>query len=187
MSNGYSGSRAVPGLQLSKQPDDSRSAKEIFMLFFLGFDLEMTIDRVLIEADGPQLCAGTDRSGQRWLVFRSRSDRKESLWLCSPITNRALRLVETGRSAPRDALQHSSTGLVEVVSCVTEGAVPERCLVCGEIPETLLPPPDLMVAALAGDQKRVSIDRPSVRRVASHGPSTSDEPISTGALLCSAA
>jgi hypothetical protein len=43
------------------------------VLYFLGFDLQMTIDAVLIQTDGPLLCAGRDFSGQRWLVFRSRS------------------------------------------------------------------------------------------------------------------
>jgi hypothetical protein len=157
------------------------------MFFFLGFDLEMTIDRVLIDANGPQLCAGTDRSGQRWLVFGSGSDGEQSLWLCSPISDLALRQVEAGRAAPRDALRHSSTGLVEVVSCAAEGAVPERCLLCGEIPEAMLPPPDLMVAAGVDSQLQVSIDRPSERRVAPGRPSMSGEPTSTGALLCPAA
>jgi hypothetical protein len=29
----------------------------------------MTVDGVLIQAEGPQLCAGTTPSGQRWLLF----------------------------------------------------------------------------------------------------------------------
>src|SRR6516165_9661774 len=113
------------------------------MTFFLGFELEMTVDRVLVESDGPQLSAATDPSGQRWLVFRCRGNAEGSLWLCSPITDHALRQVEKGRATPRDAFRHSCTGLVEVVSCTREGARPDRCLSCGEIPEALLPPPDL--------------------------------------------
>jgi hypothetical protein len=115
------------------------------MLFFLGFELEVAIDSVLIHGDGPQLCAGADFSGQRWLVFRSYSDGEASLWLCSPITERALRLVKTGRATPRDAFRHSSTGLVEVVSYVEGRVIPEQCLTCAEIPDSLLPSADLIV------------------------------------------
>jgi hypothetical protein len=115
------------------------------MLFFLGFELEIAVDSVLIQADGPRLCAGTDFAGQRWLVFRSFSDEDASLWLCSPISDRALRLVKTGRATARDAFRHSSTGLVEVVSYVEGRVVPERCLTCAEIPDSLLPSADLVV------------------------------------------
>jgi hypothetical protein len=121
------------------------------VFYFLGFDLELTIDRVLIQADGPQLCAGRDITGQRWLVFRGWSDGETSNWLCSPITDRALREVESGRAAPRDAIRHSSTGLVEVASYRSGRVLPETCLPCSEIPERLLPPADLTVASSVGD------------------------------------
>lgn len=159
------------------------------MTFFFGFELEMTIDTVLVGSDGPQLSTGTDPSGQRWLVFRARSDGEGSVWLCSPVTDRALRQVKLGRATPRDAFRHSCTGLVEVVSFSGDRALPERCLLCGEIPEALLPPPDLMVDAF--------VDRGSVGRVAAgngrttYNPdprwTTSDEPISTVPRLCPAA
>jgi hypothetical protein len=138
------------------------------MFVFLGFDLDMTIDRVLIRAEGPQLCTGTDSSGQRWLVFRSRSDAEASLWLCSPITDRALRQVETGSATPRDALRHSSTGLVELVSYAGGRVVPERCLLCGEIPELLLPPAELRVASFVEGKQPASAHRSAGRQVASH-------------------
>jgi hypothetical protein len=167
------------------------------MTFFLGFELEMTVDRVLVESDGPQLSAATDPAGQRWLVFRCRNDGEGSLWLCSPITDHALRQVETGRAAPRDAFRHSCTGLVEMVACGREGALPDRCLLCAEIPEALLPSPDLMVEAFGNRQVDVSVDRPLVRPIAPRRSpstsgrdtrwSTSDEPISAGPLLCPAA
>jgi hypothetical protein len=128
------------------------------MFFFLGFDLELTIDRVLIETDGPRLCAGIDLQGQRWLVFRSCSNAEESRWLCSPITDRALRQVETGRAKARDALRHSSTGLVEVVSYTNGGVVPERCFRCAEIPESLLPPADLRVRPFADSKNGAGAD-----------------------------
>jgi hypothetical protein len=118
------------------------------MFFFLGCDLEIIIDCVLIRADGPRLCAGTDFTGRRWLVFRSRSDRHQSVWLCSPISERALREVETGRATPRDALRHSCTGWAEVVSYVDGRVVPDMCLPCGDIPDLLLPTADLGVTSL---------------------------------------
>ena len=167
------------------------------MTFFLGFALEMTIDTVLVEANGPQLSTGTDPSGQRWLVFRCRSDGDGSVWLCSPVTDRALRRVELGWATPRDAFRHSCTGLVEVVSCAVNRALPERCLPCGEIPEALLPPADLMVDALVDRQMHAGVDRRLVSVVAAlNAPSTyqpdarwttSDEPIYTGSRLCAAA
>jgi hypothetical protein len=167
------------------------------MFFFLGFDLDMTIDRVLIESEGPQLCSGTDFSGQRWLVFRSRSDAEESIWLCSPLTERALLKVETGRAAPRDAMRHSSTGLVEVVSYRGRRVVPEKCLGCAEIPESLLPPGDLRVPASIEMKREAVNDRSTGRRAATHadppGPApdarsrTPDESPGAGAVLYSAA
>jgi hypothetical protein len=167
------------------------------MTIFLGFALELTIDRVLVAADGPQLSTGTDPSGQRWLVYRCRSDGEGSVWLCSPITDRALQQVELGWATPRDAFRHSCTGLVEVVSCAPGRAIPEQCLPCGEIPEALLPPPDLMVDAFVDCHVSVSLDRRWVSPVAApSAPSTcksdarwttSDEPIYTGSRLCPAA
>jgi len=167
------------------------------MIFFLGFELEMTIDTELIEADGPQLSAGTDFSGQRWLVFRCRSDGDGSVWLCSPITARALKQVELGLATPRNAIRHSCTGLVELVSYAAGRTLPERCLPCGEIPEALLPPPDLLVDAFVDRQVHVRADYRSDSLVAAlNAPSTyqpdarwttSDEPISTDSLLCPAA
>jgi hypothetical protein len=136
------------------------------MFFFLGRDLEMIIDRVLIQADGPQLCAGTDFTGQRWLMFRSQSNREQSLWLCSPITERALRQVETGRATPRDALRHSATGLVEVVAYAGGRVLPERCLRCSDIPDALLPPADLGVALSAKRRQVAGADRSTAGQVA---------------------
>jgi hypothetical protein len=123
--------------------------------YFLGFDLELTIDSVLIHTEGPVLCAGTDPSGRRWLAFRSGSDEEASHWLCSPITDLALRAVETGRATPRDALAHSSTGLVEVVSYTGGRVLPERCIRCAEIPEVLLPPADLRVTSFGETREYV--------------------------------
>jgi hypothetical protein len=143
------------------------------MFVFVGFDLEMTIDRVLIQEEGPQLCIGTDPSGQRWLVFRSLSNAEASLWLCSPLTDRALRQVETGRATPRDALRHSSTGWVELVSFAGGRVAPERCLLCGEIPEPLLPPAEFRVASVVEGKHPASPHRSTGRPVASHHrPST---------------
>jgi hypothetical protein len=140
------------------------------MLFFLGRDLEMTIDRVLIWAGGPRLCAGTDFTGQHWLVFRIRSDREQSHWLCSPITHQALGQVQTGRATPRDALRHSSTGLVEVVSYVGGQVLPERCLRCGEIPEPFLPPADFKVTCCGGGEEPASANQSTARPGVSNDP-----------------
>jgi hypothetical protein len=137
------------------------------MFFFLGHDLEMIIDRVLIRADGPQLCAGTDFTGQRWLVFRSRSNQEQSLWLCSPITQRALRQVETGRATPRNALRHSATGSVEVVTYAGGRVLPERCLRCSDIPDALLPSADLRVTLFAECRQVAGADRSTAGPVAS--------------------
>jgi hypothetical protein len=115
------------------------------MLRFLGFDLEVTVEAVLIRADGPLLCTGRDFLGQRWLIYRSHRDRVRHTWLCSPVTDQALARVVTGQAAPRDALRHSSTGVVEVVRYTDGEVMPDSCLRCDDIPESLLPSSELTV------------------------------------------
>jgi hypothetical protein len=52
----------------------------------------------------------------------------------------ALAEVAAGRAAVRDALPHTATGTVEVVTINRGRAVPDSCLLCHDIPTTLLPP-----------------------------------------------
>jgi hypothetical protein len=115
------------------------------MLRFFGFDLEVTVETVLIHADGPLLCTGRDFLGQRWLIYRSHSDGVRHTWLCSPVTDQALSRVATGQATPRDALRHSSTGVVEVVRYTSGEVMPDSCLRCDDIPESLLPSAELTV------------------------------------------
>jgi hypothetical protein len=82
--------------------------------------------------------------------------------------------VATGRSTPRDALRHSSTGLVEVVSYAGGRALPETALLCAEIPESLLPPDDLAVRSFVYTREDADAERASRWLAASHNrPSTS--------------
>jgi hypothetical protein len=142
-----------------------RGPWRILMFFFLGCDLELTIDSVLVRTEGPQLCAGTDICGQRWLAFRALSNEEEWFWLCSPITARALQEVEAGRATPRDAIRHSSTGSAELVSYVGGRARPDARLLCAEIPERFLPPVELRVPSIFESERVAGLEARSRRMV----------------------
>ncbi len=109
------------------------------MLRFCGFDLDLTVETMLIRRDWPSLCAGRDFAGGQWLIALVDDDPAHLVWLCAPVSERGMRAVADGRAEPVDALRHSSTGTVEVVTVDHGRAVPDRCLLCPEVPEYLLP------------------------------------------------
>jgi hypothetical protein len=118
------------------------------VLKFFGFDLELLIDEDLGCHD-PLICSGRDFRGEKWLVVQVDDAADHLVWVCAPISERALQAVRSGSASARDAMRHSLTGTVEVVTVDHGHAVPDRCLCCAAIPEDLLPPVDLRVLVAA--------------------------------------
>jgi hypothetical protein len=116
------------------------------MLKFFGFDLELFVDA------GPRdqasvVFSATGSQGDHWLIVQVDQDPEHLVWVCAPISVRALHEVATGRATPRDALRHSATGNVEVVTVDHGRAVPDRMLGCVGLPEYLLPAADRLLLA----------------------------------------
>jgi hypothetical protein len=110
------------------------------MMHLLGYHLELVIDSVLARQEGPVLCAAHNAQGQLWLVYRAAPGPSTTTWMCSPVSERALRAVVSRGSEPRDAMRHSLTGTVDILQTIEGRAVPDRCVPCAQIPEELLPP-----------------------------------------------
>jgi hypothetical protein len=108
------------------------------MLKFFGFDLELFVD-VVLEGHDVEVHSAKGFQGEKWLIVQVDQDPEHLVWVCAPISDRALREVSTGRATTRDALRHSSTGTVEIVTVDHGRAIPDRCLCCSEIPDDLLP------------------------------------------------
>jgi hypothetical protein len=109
------------------------------MLTFYGFEIELFVEKVLARHDGPCLCCARDWTARRWLIVRVAANPDHLAWLCVPVSERVMAAVLSGRAAPRDAVQHSATGTVEVVIVDCGSAVPDRCIPCADIPEAMLP------------------------------------------------
>jgi hypothetical protein len=104
------------------------------MLRFCGFDLELTVDRVLQrQPDQPAVFGAADEAGDRWLIVEAGSDDHQISWICAPASERVLSLVAAGEATTADAVRHSRTGWVEVVRVVDGHAVPERRVACSEL------------------------------------------------------
>ena len=108
------------------------------MLTFCGFDIELFVEEVLATDQG-QVYSARDWSGHRWLIVNIDEDPDRLAWLCAPVSERAMKAVATGRAAPNDAIRHSATGTVDLVVVDHGRAVPDRCLLCANIPQDLLP------------------------------------------------
>jgi hypothetical protein len=119
------------------------------MLTFCGSDIELVIDTVLARGDWPDLCFARDFTGVHWMIVQVDDDPVHLAWLCAPISDRAMQEVASGRATPRDAVSHSATGTVELVTVDHGRAVPDRCLLCASVPQHLLPPAERRVAAAA--------------------------------------
>jgi hypothetical protein len=63
------------------------------------------------------------------------------VWVCAPMSERGVQIIVEGRGSPVDALRHSSTGTVEVVTIDHGRAVPDRCLLCAQVAERCVPLP----------------------------------------------
>jgi hypothetical protein len=118
------------------------------MLRLCGFDIELIIEEVFDRGEWPNLCRGCD-PGRQWLVVQTDDDPLHLEWMCAPASEGAIRAIREGRCAPEDVLCHSATGTVEVVTVDNGRAVPDRCLVNGQIWEHLALFRDRPVAAAA--------------------------------------
>jgi hypothetical protein len=114
------------------------------MLRFLGSDLELFVDEILDDHDSVVRSAH-DFRGEHWLVVQVDDNPDRLAWVCAPSSVRALREVATGRATVRDALRHSLTGTVEVVTVDHGRFVRDRCFCCAGLPDDLLTPADARV------------------------------------------
>jgi hypothetical protein len=112
----------------------------VAVLKFLGFDLELFVDGILDDHD-PVVHSAHDFQGSQWLIVQVDTDSEHLVWVCAPISARALRAVADRTATTTDALRHSLTGTVEVVTVDHGRAVPDRCLCCATLPDNLLPTP----------------------------------------------
>jgi hypothetical protein len=119
------------------------------MMKFYGYELELFAGEVFGEVDGVSVRAGTDFCGGHWLIVRVGDDPEHLVWICAPVSERTLHEVARGKAAVRDVLRHSVTGRVEVVAVEHGRAVPDRCLLCADIPAELLPPGGIRIGAAA--------------------------------------
>ena len=104
------------------------------MLRFCGFGLELFVDEVLKrDRDDPTVCSATDFTGQRWLIVRGERKDQELAWLCAPASSMTVDLVASGRAAPSDAVRHSATGWIELVTTADGHVLPERRLRCSDL------------------------------------------------------
>lgn len=119
------------------------------MTNFYGYEIELFAIEVLTEVEGVSVRRGVDSGGAWWLIVLVDDDPDHLVWMCAPVSSRALSEVAAGRAAVRDVLRHTATGTVEVVTTDRGRAVPDSCLLCRDIPTTLLPAGDLRLAAAA--------------------------------------
>ena len=110
------------------------------MLHFLGSELDLEVDEVWERYDGPRLFAGHEVSGQKWLVAEIHHTPFGAKWLCAPQSPRALECVRGGRAEVGDALRHSASGTVVMVTLEAATLVADRVLLCAELHDDLLPP-----------------------------------------------
>lgn len=104
------------------------------MLRFCGFGLELFVDEVLDRrADHLAVCSATDFTGQRWLIAEGAQHDKTLTWWCAPASTKTLEMVSAGLATPSDAVCHSATGWVEVVSVVDGRCLPERRVRCSDL------------------------------------------------------
>jgi hypothetical protein len=105
------------------------------MLTFCGYDIELSVEAVLVRRDWPEVCCGRDFTGVQWLIVQVDHDPLHLEWVCAPLSERAMEAVVRGHAVPWDALRHSATGTVEIVTVDHGRAIPDRCLLCASVPE----------------------------------------------------
>lgn len=119
------------------------------MTNFYGHGIELLATGVLGDGPGFSVRRGVDHAGGLWLIVLVDDDPEHLVWICAPVTPRAMQAVTAGKAAVTDVLRHSATGTVEVVTVERGRAVPDSCRLCSDIPPALLPPADLRVELAA--------------------------------------
>jgi hypothetical protein len=105
---------------------------------FFGYDLELTVETILASGSAPSLFTASDPEGAAWLVAQVGYEGSHLAWLCARTSERARQAVVEGSAAARDAIRHSLTGTVELVTVTEGGAARDQCLLCGELTDELL-------------------------------------------------
>jgi hypothetical protein len=102
--------------------------------------LQLEVDRVLDPAEAfPHFFAGHSSTGQRYLIVQTTGDAQSGTWMCAPITERALDCVVAGRAELRDALTHTATGGVEIITLDSQGNRTESAMLCRDVDDADLP------------------------------------------------
>jgi len=117
---------------------------------FFGYDLDLTVETILDGDSGPRLFTGRDVDGIAWVIAQVTDEPSHQSWLCAPVSERAASAIVDRGADPRDAIRHSLTGTVELVTVQPGLATPDRCLLCSDVPKDLLNTVEgLAVASLA--------------------------------------
>jgi hypothetical protein len=114
--------------------------QEITMNPFEHSTLRIEVDEVLDPAPLTLLLAGHTPAGQKCLIIKTAGDETTGTWLCTPITERALDCVLTGRAELRDVVSHTATGAVEVITVGLDGRCVESRKMSQELCDADLPP-----------------------------------------------
>jgi hypothetical protein len=127
-------------------------------LMFLGFQIELIVERVLIWDEGPAISCARDLNGAGWLIVRVDKNPAHLAWLCAPVSERAIESVACCRATAMDAVRHSRTGPAELVVVHHGRAIPEQCLLCENIDDVLV--------AITAEAKAIPDRRARARREA---------------------
>src|ERR1700737_2188031 len=96
------------------------------VLTFLGYELELFAVGVISERDGLSIRYGADLNGGHWLIVGVEEDADRLVWTCAPVSLRMLEEVAAGRAHVWDAVRHSISGVVDVVTVDHGQAAPPR-------------------------------------------------------------
>ena len=105
---------------------------------FFGYDLDLTVETILAGDSSPSLFTGRDVQGIAWIIAQVADEPSHQAWLCAPVSEKAAAAIVERGADPRDAIRHSLTGTVELVSIEPGHATPDRCLLCSDVPDDLL-------------------------------------------------
>jgi hypothetical protein len=97
-----------------------------------GWGTGLETDEVLMP---DEVFAAHDEQGHRYLIAHTRA----AIWLCAPISERALSCVVSGRAELRAVFSHSSTGMVELLTVCGATVCKESTVPCAELPDEVLP------------------------------------------------
>jgi hypothetical protein len=108
---------------------------------FQRSSLQIQLDDVLdAGTPHPHLYSGHTPAGLRYLIIQMSGDEDRGTWMCAPITERALHYVLVGLAQLRDAVAHSATGAVDIVTVTADGQWFESSRLCRELGNEDLPP-----------------------------------------------